>query len=83
MILWHPEPNDHQPPTLPLREEGNVENRHIEELRIELGELLRKQHEVLESRMLGSASDTELLEYEIRAEIVHEITNQLARAIAG
>lgn len=67
----------------PLREEGNVEDRHIEELRIELGELLRKQHEVLESRMLGSASDTELLEYEIRQEIVHEITNQLARAIAG
>ena len=75
MILWHPTP--------PLREEGNVENGHIEELRIELGELLRKQHEVLESRMLGSASDTELLEYEIRQEIVHEITTQLARAIAG
>ena len=59
-----------------------MEDRHIEELRIELGELLQKQHEVLESRMLGSASETELLEYEIRQEIVHEITNQLARAIA-
>lgn len=60
-----------------------MEDRRIEELRIELGELLRKQNEVLESRLLGSASETELLEYEIRQEIVHEITNQLARAIAG
>ena len=82
MILWHAGQSVIEI-YFPLREEGNVEDRHIEELRIELGELLRKQHEVLESRMLGSASDTELLEYEIRQEIVHEITNQLARAIAG
>jgi hypothetical protein len=60
-----------------------MEDRRIEELRIELGELLRKQNEVLESRLLGSASETELLEYEIRQEIVHEITKQLTRAISG
>ena len=60
-----------------------MEDRHIEKLRIELAELLRKQSAVLESRLLGSASETELLEYEIRQEIVHEITNQLVRAIAG
>ena len=60
-----------------------MEERRIEELRTELGELLRKQSEVLESRLLGSASDTELLEYEIRQEIVHDITNQLVHAIAG
>lgn len=83
MILWQAEPVDQMAPILPLRKEGNVEDRHIEELRIELGELLRKQYEVLESRMSGSASDTELIEYEIRQGIVHEITNQLARAIAG
>jgi hypothetical protein len=60
-----------------------MEDRRIEGLRIELGELLRKQNEVLESRLLGSASETELLEYEIRQEIVHEITKQLTRAISG
>jgi hypothetical protein len=60
-----------------------MEDRRIDELRIELGELLRKQNEVLESRLLGSASETELLEYEIRQEIVHEITKQLTRAISG
>jgi hypothetical protein len=60
-----------------------MEDRHIEELRVELTELLRKQNEVLESRMLGSASETELLEYEIRQEIVHEMCNQLARSISA
>lgn len=43
-----------------------MENRHTEDLRRELDSLLRKQHDVLESRMLGTASDDELLEYEIR-----------------
>jgi hypothetical protein len=37
-----------------------------EELRVELNELLRKQREVLESRMLGTASDDDLLDYEMR-----------------
>lgn len=59
-----------------------MEGRRVEELRVELSELLRKQNEVLESRILGSASETELLEYEIRQEIVHEICNQLARSIS-
>lgn len=59
-----------------------MEEHRIEELRVELDELLRKQHEVLESRMLGHASDDELLEYEIRQEIVHEVCNQLAHSLA-
>jgi len=58
-----------------------MESRHIEELRVELTGLLQKQNEVLESRMLGSASDSDLLEYEIRQEIVHDICNQLANSI--
>jgi hypothetical protein len=58
-----------------------MESRHIEELRVELTGLLRKQNEVLESRMLGSASESDLLEYEIRQEIVHELCNQLANSI--
>ncbi len=59
-----------------------MENERIDDLRAELGELLKKQAEVLESRSLGAATDTELLEYEIRQEIVHEICNQLAHSIA-
>jgi hypothetical protein len=60
-----------------------MEGRRIEELRFELAELLRKQNEVLESRMLGSASEGELLEYEIRQEVVHELCDQLARSAAA
>ena len=57
-----------------------MESRRIEELRVELNQLLRKQNEVLESRMFGSASESELLEYEIRQEIVHQLCNQLAHS---
>jgi hypothetical protein len=57
-----------------------MEFHHTEELRIELNTLLRKQHEVLESRMLGTASESELLEYEIRQEIIHELCNVLAHS---
>jgi hypothetical protein len=57
-----------------------MENYRIDELRSELAQLLKKQAEVLESRSLGAATDTELLEYEIRQEIVHEICNQLAHS---
>jgi peroxiredoxin family protein len=60
-----------------------MEEHHIEELRVELAELLRKQSDVLEPRMLGCASDSDLLEYEIRQEIVHQLCNQLAHSAAG
>jgi hypothetical protein len=59
-----------------------MENYRVDELRAELGQLLKKQAEVLESRSLGAATDTDLLEYEIRQEIVHEICNQLAHSIS-
>jgi len=55
---------------------------NIKQLQSEVGELLRKQREVLESRMLGTASESDLLEYEIRQEIVREMCNQLVRAIS-
>ena len=51
-------------------------------LQTELSELLRKQRETLELRMLGTASDGDLLEYEIRQEIIHEMCNQLVRMIS-
>jgi hypothetical protein len=55
---------------------------HVEQMQAELSELLRKQKEVLDSRMLGTASESDLLEYEVRQEIVHEMCNQLVRAIS-
>lgn len=56
--------------------------RQIEQLRTELSELLRKQRAVLESRTLGTASEDDLLEYEVRQEIVHEMCHQLVRALS-
>jgi hypothetical protein len=64
------------------KKEAAVENPHVDELRAQLNLLLKKQAQVLESRTLGAATDTELLEYEIRQEIVHELCNQLAHSIA-
>jgi len=60
-----------------------MESYRIDELRIELDQLLKKQAKILESRTLGAASDTELLEYEIRQEIIHEICDQLAHSTAA
>ena len=57
-----------------------MEVHHTEELRIELNELLRKQNQVLESRLLGTASDAELLEYEVRQEVIHQLCNVLAHS---
>jgi hypothetical protein len=57
-----------------------MENTRSEELRAELNQLLQKQAEVLESRRLGAATETEVLEYEIRQEVVHELCNQLAHS---
>ena len=57
-----------------------METNRVEEMRAELNQLLKKQTEVLESRTFGGATDTELLEYELRQEIIHEICNQLANS---
>jgi len=62
---------------------GTMEGRYSAELRDELTRLLRKQTEALESRTLGSATDTDILEYEIRQEVIHEICNQLANSAAA
>jgi hypothetical protein len=56
-----------------------MESARSEKIKAELNELLRKQHEVLESRMLGTASDSELLEYEVRQEIVDQLCKELSR----
>jgi len=57
-----------------------MENYRVEELRVELSQLLKRQTEVLESRSFGAATDTEILEYEIRQDIIHDICNELANS---
>lgn len=57
-----------------------MESDRADELRTELNWLLEKQAQVLESRSLGVATDAEVLEYELRQEVVHEICSQLARS---
>lgn len=64
-------------------ERGIMEGHRTDELRTELFQLLDKQKEVLQSRTFGSANDTELLEYEIRQEIIHDICERLAQSVAG
>ena len=60
-----------------------MESDRIVELRAELNRLLEKQARVLQSQMLGAATDAEVLEYELRQEVVHEICNQLAHSSAA
>lgn len=55
----------------------------LEEKRAELDELLRRQRDVLKAREFGVASDSEILEYEIRSEIIHELSNELANSTAA
>jgi hypothetical protein len=64
------------------RRKALMKNSCVDEMRAELDVLLKKQAQTLESRSLGSATDTELLEYEIRQEVVHELCNQLAHSTA-
>jgi hypothetical protein len=60
-----------------------MERHRIEELRAELNHLLKKQTEVLELRTFGGASDADILEYEIRQDVIHEICTQLANSAAA
>ncbi|MGA9508663.1 MAG: hypothetical protein WBV55_08470 [Candidatus Sulfotelmatobacter sp.] len=62
---------------------GTMEIHCLEEKRAELDQLLRRQREILESRSFGVASDAQILEYEIRREIIHEICNELANSTAA
>jgi hypothetical protein len=60
-----------------------MEDYRTQGLRLELEALLRRQHELLETRMLGALSDADLLEYEIRQVTIHEICNELANGVAA
>jgi hypothetical protein len=59
-----------------------MDSNRAEPLRKELGQLLRKQTEVLESRSVGAATDIDILEYGIRQEMIHEMCNQLVNSDA-
>lgn len=54
-----------------------------DELRLELMELLRKQTEHLNARSLGAATDGEIIDYELRQEVIHDLCNQLANSEAA
>lgn len=60
-----------------------MEPSSAETLRAELRKLLKKQNEVLVSRTFGVANEIEILEYEIREDIIHEICIQLAESAAA
>jgi hypothetical protein len=60
-----------------------AEIHNIDALRTELNQLLEKQWEVLNARVLGGASDTEILEYDLRQEVIAEIQERLARSAAA
>lgn len=59
------------------------EIQNIEILRAELNELLRRQSETLQARMSGAVSDAEILEYDLRQEVISEIQKKLARSTAA
>lgn len=65
---------------LHFKKEGSMENQHKQALRGELVQLLRMQNELLESRTFGSTTDTEILEYELRQEVIHDICERLAQS---
>ena len=60
-----------------------METRRAEEIWAELCQLLRKQREVLKSRMLGTALDSELLEYEVRQETISQLCKALSQSGAA
>jgi len=54
-----------------------------EPLRLELMELLRKQAEHLNARSLGTATDAEIIDFELRQEVIHDLCKQLANSEAA
>ena len=57
-----------------------MDTRAQESLRIELVQLLRKQKDVLETRTLGTANEGEIVDYELRQDVIHDICQILANS---
>lgn len=60
-----------------------AEIHNIDALRTELNQLLEKQRETLNARVVGGVSDTEIIEYDLRQEVIAEIQERLARSAAA
>jgi hypothetical protein len=58
-----------------------MEGRYNEELRLQLTRLLRKQSELLESKRFGSASEADIVDYELRQEVIHDLCQRLANSV--
>lgn len=56
---------------------------NIDDLRTQLRQLLRKQSETQNARVFGGVSNTEIIEYDIRQEVIAEIQQRLARSAAA
>lgn len=51
-------------------------------LGLQLMDLLRKQAECLNARSLGAATDVEIIDFELRQEVIHDLCKQLANSQA-
>ena len=51
-----------------------------EDLLPELVQLLRKQKDILDARSLGAANEGEVVDYELRQEVIHDICQILANS---
>jgi hypothetical protein len=60
--------------------EGIMDTRAQESLRIELVQLLRKQKDTLDARSAGAANEGEVVDYELRQEVIHDICQILANS---
>lgn len=66
-------------PTFAGKEEI-MDTRAQESLRKELVQLLRKQKDILDARTLGIANEGEVVDYELRQEVIHGICQILANS---
>lgn len=57
-----------------------METQSSKELRIELEQLLKKQSRTLETRLSGKANDMEIVQYEIRQDVIREMWERLAQS---
>ena len=57
-----------------------MDTRAQESLRMELVQLLRKQKDILDARSLGAANEGEVVDYELRQEVIHDICQILANS---
>ena len=60
-----------------------MESYNIDDLRAQLKQLLKKQSDTMEARIFGGVSDVEILEYDLRQEVIDELQQRLARSAAA